>query len=70
MDAGEQFAAEILEALKSGRDLYVYDQLIEGPDRLERARKVLIEKRDAHSDPDIAAFLTSTILRLEKGGRW
>lgn len=39
MDAEEQLAAEILDAVSSGRDLYVFDQFIEGPDRLERARK-------------------------------
>jgi hypothetical protein len=43
MDAGEQLAAEILGAIRSGRDLWVFDQVIEGPDRLERARKVLTE---------------------------
>ena len=67
MDAGEQLAAEILDAIRFGRDLWVFDQFIEGPDRLERARKVLIEKRDARSDADGAAFLTSIIRGLEKG---
>jgi hypothetical protein len=67
MDAGEQLAAEILDAIRSGRDLWMFDQFIEGPDRLERARKVLIEKRDARSDADEAAFLTSIILGLESG---
>jgi hypothetical protein len=33
---------------------------------LERAREVLIEERDACSDPDRAAFLTSIIRGLEK----
>ena len=70
MDAGEQLAAEILDAIRSNRDLYVFDQLIEGPDSLERARKVLIEKRDACSDPDEAAFLTSVIRELENWRRW
>ena len=69
MDAGEQLAAEILDAIRSGRDLCVFDELIAGPEGLERARKVLIEKRDA-SDPDEAAFLTSIIRGLEKGRRW
>ena len=41
----------------------------ESPDRLERARKVLIEKRDARSDPDEMGFLTSIIRGLEKGRR-
>ena len=67
MDAGEQLAAEILDAIRSGSDLYVYDQFIGGPNPLERARQVLIEKRDARSDPDEAAFLTSVIHGLEKG---
>src|SRR5262249_1099942 len=38
MDAGKQLAAEILDAIKSGRDLWVLDQFIEGYDRLERAK--------------------------------
>ena len=67
MDVGEQLATEILDAVSSGRDLWVFDQVIEGPDRLERAPKVLIEKRDACSDADEAAFLTSIIRGLEKG---
>jgi hypothetical protein len=67
VDAGEQLAAEILDAIRADRDIYVFDQYIVGPDSLERARKVLIEKRDACSDADEAAFLTSMILGLEKG---
>ena len=67
MDAEEQLAAEILDAVRSGRDIWVFDQFIGGPDRLERARKVLIEKRDACSDADESAFLTSIIRGLEKG---
>jgi hypothetical protein len=62
MDATKQLAAEILDAVSSGRDLYVFDQFIQGPDRLARVHHVLIEKRDACSDPDEAAFLTSTYL--------
>jgi hypothetical protein len=69
MDVGEQLAAEILDAIRSGRDLWVFDQFIEGPDRLERARQVLIEKRDAESDPDEAAFLASIMRGLENGRR-
>ena len=69
MDVGEQLAAEILDAIRSGRDLWVFDQFIEGPDRLERARQVLIEKRDAESDPHEAAFLASIIRGLENGRR-
>jgi hypothetical protein len=64
-----QLAARVLDAIRSGGDLYVLDQVIEGPDRLERARKVMIEKRDACSDPDEAAFLTSIIRTLEKWRR-
>ena len=60
-------AAEILDAIKFGRDLWVFDQFIGGHDPLERARNVLIEKRDACSDADQAAFLTSIIGGLEKG---
>ena len=69
MDAGEQLAAEILGAIRSGRDLWVSDQFIGGPDCLERACMVLIEKRDACADPDEATFLTSIIRGLEKGRR-
>jgi hypothetical protein len=67
MDAGEQLAAEILDAIRAGRDIWEFDQYIVGPESLERARKLLIEKRDACSDPDRAAFLTSIIGGLEKG---
>ncbi len=68
---GEDLAAEIIEAIKSGRDVYVFDRYIGGPGRLERdhledARTVLIEKRDACSEPDEACFLTSIIAGLEK----
>ena len=69
MDRGEQLAAEILDAIRLGRDIWVFDQFIEGPDRVERACQVLTEKRDARSDPDEVAFLTSTIRGLEKGRR-
>ena len=56
MDAGEQLAAEILDGLRLGRDLYLYDHYIIGPDGRRRAREVLIEKRDACSDPDELVF--------------
>jgi len=55
------------DAVSSGRDLWVFDQFIEGPDRVQRARKVLIEKRDVCSDSDEAGFLTSIIRGLENG---
>ena len=61
-------AAEILDAIRSDRDLYLYDHYIIGPDVRQRAHEVLIEKRDACSDPDETAFLSSVIRRLEKGG--
>jgi hypothetical protein len=35
----------------------VFDEFIKGPDRSECLRKVLVEKRDACSDPNEAAFL-------------
>ena len=66
MDAGE-LVAKILDAISSGRDLYLYDRYIIGPDARQRAREVLIEKRDACSDPDDEAFLTSVIQGLEEG---
>jgi hypothetical protein len=43
MDAGE-LVAEILDAIGSGRDLYLYDHYIIGPYARQRAREVLIEK--------------------------
>jgi hypothetical protein len=58
-------AAEILDAIRSARDLWVFDQFIGGPDRLDHARKVLVEKRDACRDPEEAALLTSIIRGLE-----
>lgn len=67
MDAGERLAAEMLDLIRSGRDLYVFDEFIQGPDRRRRAREVLVEKRDACSDPDEVAFLTSVIRGLDEG---
>ena len=64
MDAGE-LVAKILVAISSGRDLYVYDRYIIGHNAKQRAREVLIERRDACSDPDQMAFLTSVIRGLE-----
>jgi hypothetical protein len=66
MDTGEQLVAEIIDAIRSGRDVWIFDQILQGPDRLEHARKLLRERRDACSDPDEAAFLTSVIGSLEK----
>jgi hypothetical protein len=66
MDA-EELAAKILDAVRSGSDLYLYDYYIKGPDGGQRVREVLIEKRDACSDPDEVAFLTSVIRGLEEG---
>jgi hypothetical protein len=56
MDAGKQLAARMIDAMRSGGDLWVHDQAIKGPDGLECARKVLIEKRDAAADPDQVGF--------------
>ena len=67
MDAGE-LVANILDAIASGRDLYLYDHYIVGPDARQHAQEVLIEKRDACSDPHELVFLTSVIHGLE-GGR-
>ena len=66
MDVGEQLAGEIIEALRSGRDVFVYDEYIHGPDRLERAREVLREKRAACLDPEETAFVTSILRGLEE----
>jgi hypothetical protein len=66
MDAGE-LAAIILDAITPGRDLYLYDHYIIGFDGRQRAREVLLEKRDACSVPDEVAFLTSVIRGLEEG---
>jgi hypothetical protein len=66
MDTGERLAAEIIDALRSGSDVYVFDQILQAPDRLEHARKLLLEKRAACSDPDEVAFLTSIIGGLER----
>lgn len=61
----QELAAKILEAIRSGRDLYLYDRYIIGPDAVQRAREVLIEKCNACSEPDEVAFLTSVIRLLE-----
>jgi hypothetical protein len=62
MDTGEQVAAEIIDAIRAGRDVWVFDQILQGPDRLEHARA-------ACSDPDEVAFLTSIIGGLEQSAR-
>ena len=66
MDTGEQLAAEIIDAIRSGSDVWVFDQILQGPDRLEHARKLLLEKATACSDPDEVAFLTTVIGGLER----
>ena len=68
-DTGEQLAADIIGGVKSGRDVWVFDQILGGPDRLEHARKILSERRAACADRDEAAFLTSIIDGLESGAR-
>jgi hypothetical protein len=67
MKTKAKLAAKMLDAIRSGGDLWVYDQFVEGPDCLERARELVIERRAACSDPDESAFLTSVIRWLEKG---
>jgi hypothetical protein len=69
MDTGEQVAAEIIDAIRSDRDVWVFDQILQGPDRLEHARKLVLERRAACSDPDEVAFLTSIIGGLEQSAR-
>ena len=66
MEIGAQIAAEIIDAIRSGRDVYVHDQILEGPDRLEHARKILFQRLAACSDPDEVALLASIINGLEK----
>jgi hypothetical protein len=66
MDSGEQTAAEIINAIRSGRDVWVFDQILQGPDRLEHARRLLLERRASCSDPDEVAFLTSIVRALEE----
>jgi hypothetical protein len=41
-------------------------RLLQGPDRLEHARKLLVERCAACSDPNEVAFLTSIIEELEQ----
>jgi hypothetical protein len=66
MDAGEQLAAEIVDAIRSGRDLYLFDQFVAGPDRLQRALQLLLERRSACSGVDEAALLAVIIATVEK----
>ena len=66
MDTFERLAANIIDAITSGRDVCVMDQILKGPGRLQHARKILFERRAACSDPDEVAFLTSIISALEK----
>ena len=69
MDAAEQFAEQILDAIESGCDLWMWDQYVEGPHWLECARKLLIERRAACSDPEETAFFNRVIQFLEKDRR-
>ena len=64
-NAAARFAAEIRRTIDLGRDLYVLDHYIVGPDCLEQARKVLA--RDACADPERAAFLAAILHGLEDG---
>jgi hypothetical protein len=66
MDTGEQLAGYLIDTITSGRDIWVFDQILQGPDRLEHARKILFERRAACSDPDEVALLTSIISGLDK----
>jgi hypothetical protein len=66
---GEQVAEYILDAIRSGRDLYLCDQFIAGPDRLDCAINLLTEQRDASADPNDVALLAAVICALEKGQR-
>ena len=66
MDTGEQLASDIIDAITSGRDVWVFDQILQGPDRMEHARRILFEKRAACADPHEVAFLASIIGGLEK----
>jgi hypothetical protein len=59
-----EFTTKMLEAIRSGGDLYVRDQYITGPDRVKQARELLIKQRDACSDPDEAHLLNDTIREL------
>jgi hypothetical protein len=67
MEAGMQIARDILDAIRSGQDLYVLDRFLGGPHPLEDARKLLVDKRDSCSDPDEVAFLTTIIHGLDEG---
>jgi hypothetical protein len=60
----------ILDAIMSGCDLYAFDHYLAGPDCLERQRRLLIQRRDACSDPDETALLTSIIRALETNDSW
>ena len=65
MDTGEQLAADIIDAIMSGRDVWVFDHVLQGHDRLEHSEN-LFETRAACPDPDDVAFLTSIIGGLEQ----
>lgn len=58
--------AEIIDAIRSGRDVWIFDQMVEGPDHLAHACKLLIERRAACSDPDEVRLLSSIIDGLEQ----
>jgi hypothetical protein len=64
MESEDQIVASIVGAIRSEADVYVFDQVIEGPDKLQKARKLLIDRRQAVQDPEEAAFLTRIIEQL------
>jgi hypothetical protein len=47
----------------------LFDQFIAGPDRLEGALHLLLDRRAAGSDPDDAALLSAIIDRLDQERR-
>ena len=66
MNRGAESAAEIREAIRLRRELYIFDQFVEGPDQLGRARQILIERRDAALDPAQRSLIDGILAELEK----
>jgi hypothetical protein len=62
MTSHDEFLAEIVRAIESGRDVYIRDVYVCGRDQ---ALKVLAEQRDGSGDPEEAGLFAEIIRRIE-----
>ncbi len=65
MNPKERLVAEIIDAIRSGNDVWLFDHIVQGPNRVKDACKLLADQRRSCSDADEAALLDSIISALE-----